>query len=188
MAKKKGNPVAVRLKDYREALDQIRHLFPDLRLTPLCFFEEWWTDRCMPPPGLSKAADFFGLDLSKSEQRALLLDILADVIFGEQKKGRPPAKKAKWDRLRLIQLAVDCNKVKAETPGISDKKAASIIKHNFSNRYKHASAEMIRQYLADARIWLENENRIRADRGVAPLTSVLTSPIFSIDRSYFSDR
>src|SRR4029453_13347281 len=93
--------------------DQIRHLFPDLRLTPLCFFEEWWTDRCMPPPGLSKAADFFGLDLSKSEQRALLLDILADVIFGEQKKGRPPAKKAKWDRLRLIQLAVDCNKVKA---------------------------------------------------------------------------
>jgi hypothetical protein len=180
MAKKKGNPVAVRLKDYRQALDQIRHLFPDLRLTPLCFFEEWWTDRCMPPPGLSKAADFFGLDLSKSEQRALLLDILADVIFGEQKKGRPPTKKRKWDALTLIQLAVDCNKVKAEAPGISDKKAAGIIKDHFPRRYKHASPEMIRQYLMGARSLLENENRIRADRGIAPLTTGLTRPIMTV--------
>jgi hypothetical protein len=180
MAKKKGNPVAARLKGYREALDEIRHLFPDLPLTPLCFFEEWWTDKCMPPPGLSKAADFFGLDLSKSEQKALLLEILADVVFGEEKKGRPRTQKRKWDRLTLIQLAVDCNKVKAETPGISDKKAAGLIKDQFPVRYKHASAEMIRQYLADARTWLDNENRIRDDRGMAPLTTELTQPLFSV--------
>jgi|SRR5262249_14636419 len=179
-AKKKGNPVALRLKNYREGLDELRRHFPEVPLTPLCFFDEWWTDRCMPPPGLSKAADFFGLDLSKSEQRQLLLNILADVVFGEQKKGRPRAKKRKWDVLTLIQLAVDCNKVKAEAPGISDKKAAGLIKNHFSGRYKHASAEMIRQYLADARMWLENENRSRADRGIAPLTTELTRPVMTV--------
>ena len=187
MAPKKGNPVELRLKWYRESLDDIRRNFPNLPLTPALFDGEDETRTLIGHPSLNRAAEIFDLDLSVDAQRALLLQILADVLFAESKKGRPPAKKAKWDRLRLIQLAVDCNKVKAETPGISDKKAASMIKHNFSNRYKHASAEMIRQYLADARIWLENENRIRTDRGVAPLTSVLTSPIFSIDRSYFSD-
>jgi hypothetical protein len=187
MAPKKGNPVELRLRWYRESLDDIRRSLPFLRLTPALFDGEDETRTLIGHPSLNRAAEFFGLDLSVEAQRALLLQILADVIFAESKKGRPPAKKAKWDRLTLIQLAVDCNKVKTETPGISDKKAASIIKRDFSSRYKHASAEMIRQYLADARSCLENENRIRADRGMAPLKSELTCPIFSIDRSYLSD-
>ena len=83
--------------------------------------------------------------------------------------------------LTLIQLAVDCNKVKGDTPGISDKKAASLIKDRYRDRYKHASAEMIRQYLPQARSWLESENGLRADRGMAPITSELTRPVLTIE-------
>lgn len=182
MAKKKGNPVAMRLEAYREALDQIRHYFPQVRLTPtsVCFFEQTLSDTGVTQ-ALTRAVKFLGLDVSDPANRDLLLFILADVVFGERNKGRPLAKKRKWDRLTLIQLAVDCNKVKEDMPRISDKRAAHIIKDRYLGRYKHASGEMIRQYLPDARRWLENENRIRADRGVMPLTSELIRPVLSVE-------
>ena len=47
--------------------------------------------------------------------------------------------------LKLIQLAIDCNKIKEDTPGISDKKAAGVIKNRYRDRYKYATAEMMRQ-------------------------------------------
>ena len=121
MARKKVNPVAIRLEWYREELDQTRHYFRDLPLTASVFDgQEPFTGKQQ----LLKAGEFFGLDLSNQAHLDLLLVILADVVFGEQKKGRPPAKKRKWDRLKLIQLAVDCNKVKEDMPKISDAKAA----------------------------------------------------------------
>jgi hypothetical protein len=178
MPRKKG--VAARLENYRRALDQVRHLSPDLRLTPLCLFDSW-TDAGGPPPALSRAAEFFGLHLGKPAEHALLLHILADAVFGEHKKGRPRTKKGKWDVVTLIQLAVDCNKIKEDTPGISDKKAVGVIKNRHRDRYKYATAEMMRQRLGLARQSLENENRIRADRGIAPLTSQLTRPILTVE-------
>ena len=77
--------------------------------------------------------------------------------------------------------AVDCNKIKEETPGISDKKAVVEIKSRYRERYKYATSEMMRQRLGLARQWLENENRNRADRGLAPLTSQLTRPILTVE-------
>ena len=178
MARKKVNPVAARLEWYREALDQIRHYFRDLSLTANVFDgQETFTGKQQ----LLNALEFFSLDLSNQAHLDLLLVILADVVFGEQKKGRPPDKKRKWDTLKLIQLAVDCNKVKGDMPKISDAKAAQLIKDRYRSRYKHASGEMIRQYLYDARRWLEQENRIRADRGMIPLTSELTRPVLSVE-------
>ncbi len=61
------------------------------------------------------------------------------------------------ERLTLIQLAVDCNDVKAATPGIKDRPAAAEIKKRYPARYKHDSAETIRQNLKLARMWLESE-------------------------------
>jgi hypothetical protein len=178
MARRKG--IAPHLEGYREALDQIRRLWPELRLTPLCFFDSW-TDAGGPPPALSRAAEYFGLHLEKSAEQALLLHILADAVFGEHKKGRRRKNKGKWDAMTLIQLAVDCNKIKEEAPGISDKKAMWVIKNRYRDRYKYATPETMLQHLGLARDWLEMENRHRADRGMAPLTSELTRPIFTVE-------
>ena len=82
--------------------------------------------------------------------------------------------------MTLIQLAVDCNNVKTDKPGISDKRAAAEIKRRHPARYKHNSAEMIRQNLRRARMWLENENLHRADRGIAPITLELVRPVFTV--------
>jgi hypothetical protein len=172
--------IAADLEGYRDALDRIRHLWPELHLTPLCFFDSW-TDAGGPPPALSEAAKYFDLQLGKPAEQSLLLHILADVVFGERKRGRPRTKKGKWDVLTLIQLAIDCNKIKEETPGISDKKAVGEIKRRYRERYKYATSEMMRQRLRPARRWLENENRNRADRGVAPLTAMLTRPILTVE-------
>jgi hypothetical protein len=150
-------------------------------------FSEWpFKDReilcqmwAMPSPPLSEAAEFFGLDLKSDTERGALLGILAAVVFNKPKKGRPSQHKRKWDTSTLIQLAVDCNNVKANTPEISDKKAAAEIKNRNPARYKHNSAEMIRQQLKSARIWLENENRLRADHNLEPITLALVQPLFS---------
>jgi hypothetical protein len=40
---------------------------------------------------------------------------------------------------------------------------------------------MIRQNLKLARMWLENENRIRADRGIAPITLELARPVITVE-------
>src|SRR5262249_19876778 len=176
-SRKKG--IVAHLEDYREALEQIRRLYPQLKLTPLCIFDSW-TD-AGPPAALSEAAEYFGLDLAKSAEQALLLHILADIVFGERKKGRPRTNKGKWDVARLIQLAIDCNKIKEDSPGISDKKAVGEIKSRYRERYKYATSEMMRQRLGLARQWLDNENRIRADRGMPPLTSELMRPILTVE-------
>jgi hypothetical protein len=181
MAPKKGNPVDLRLKWYRQSLDEMRRNLPGLPLTPALFDGEDETRTLTGHPSLNRAAKVFDLDLSVEAQRALLLQILADVLFAESKKGRPPARKPKWDVLKLIQLAVDCNKIKEDMPGISDKKAADVIKDRHQSRYKHASPEMIRQHLPMARAWLQNENLNRVDRGMMPLTSELTRPIVTIE-------
>jgi len=113
---------------------------------------------------LGKAAEFFGLDLKDEAQKATLLTILANVVFGEAPKGAPRKHKRKWSRFRLVRLAVDMEKIKEGAPHLSDKKAAALLKKKFPKRYKHNSAEMIRQNAAAARGWLDNARRIRADR------------------------
>jgi hypothetical protein len=182
MAHKKGNPVDLRLKRYRETLADIRRLFPDIPVTPAIFDGQDDDIRTLTGhPSLRRAAEFFNLELSAGPQRQLLLEILADVLFAENKRGRPQAQKRKWDILTLIQLAVDYNKVKEDMPGISDTKAARVIKERYRGRYKHASEEMIRQYFNPARDWLEKENRIRADFGMPPLTTTLTRPVVTVE-------
>ncbi len=148
-------------------------------------YEKYFAHMCammaMPSPPLSEAAKFFDLDLNNETQRRALLGILAIIVFSKPKIGRPPANKGKWDVLTLIQLAVDCNNVKAEAPGISDAKAAAEIKKRYPARYKHDNPEMIRQKLRRAQIWLENENRNRADRSLPAITLKLTRPVLTVE-------
>jgi hypothetical protein len=116
-------------------------------------------------PLLYEAADFFDLDLESEIQKAVLLRILVDVVFAKPAKGRPKKHIKKWGRFRLVRLAVDLEKMKQATPNLSDSKAADLLKKKFPKRYQHNSAEMIRQKnLREARGWLDNARRIKADR------------------------
>jgi hypothetical protein len=95
--------VQAQLAYWRDALTESEHLCEMM---------------AMPSPPLSEAAKFFGLDLNNQTERNALLGILAFIVFNKPKKGRPREHKGKWDVLTLIQLAVDCNNVKAAMPGI----------------------------------------------------------------------
>ena len=100
---------------------------------------------------LLKAARQFNIDLANPIETAVLLRILALLLFGpERKKGRPLNSK-KWNRLRLTQLAIDCEKIKKDRPRLSDAKAAVVIKRRYPERYEDTSSEMMRQRLPQAR-------------------------------------
>jgi hypothetical protein len=99
-------------------------------------------------PTVLMAAKLFGLDPSKEPDMATLLYVLADVAFG--KRGRPKGSKKRWRR-ELIQLAQDCYDVKKDMPNLSDTKAMVVIKQRHPQRYRHTSAEMMRQLMRVAR-------------------------------------
>ena len=100
---------------------------------------------------LVEAARFFELDLYSPMDRAILLRVLADILFRpRRKRGRPPNSK-KWTATRLSQLACDCEEVKRGRPKLSSARAAGAIKNRYPKRYEHTSSEMIRQRLPQAR-------------------------------------
>jgi hypothetical protein len=176
---KKRDRVEDRLAHWRAAISRWRS--EPLIIDDRSMFEICCEMMAMPSSPLSDAAKFFDLDLDNETQRGALLGILASIVFSKPKSGRPRASKGKWDVLALIQLAVDYNNVKADAPEVSDKKAAAEIKKRYPVRYKHDSSEMIRQNLRPARGWLENENRLRADRGLAPITLELARPVLTVE-------
>jgi len=48
----------------------------------------WQREGYIPEPTLSKAFTFFGLDKTNERDRAILLNVLADIVFARPKKGR----------------------------------------------------------------------------------------------------
>jgi hypothetical protein len=142
---------------------------PRWPVPPSSRFEVYCQTIGMPNPFVGEAAEFFGLDLKNEAEEAALLTILADVVFNRPAAGRPRQHRGKWNVFRLTRLAVDLEKMKAESPGISDKKATDLLKKKFAKRYRHNSAETIRQNLRAARGWLDNARRIRADRRGRPV-------------------
>jgi hypothetical protein len=146
MVKKTGK----RLAGWNRQLFELRHF---------CFstaqeFDEWCGGYPYVPEvsqALARAAKFFHLDEKKAVHRNLLLYILADIFFGDPRWTGRPKRKTRWHEKALAQLAHDCDEVRKNKHGTSDKKAAEIIKKLHPERYRHTSSEMIRQRLPKAR-------------------------------------
>jgi hypothetical protein len=99
---------------------------------------------------LLKPAQVFDIDLANPIETAVLLRILALLLFGpRRKKGRPLHIK-KWTDARLFQLARDCEEVKKDHPKLSYARAAVAIKRRYPERYGDTSSEMMRQRLPKA--------------------------------------
>jgi len=97
------------------------------------------------PESVAVAAKRFGLDSKDARQREKLLWVLADVVFGRGKRGRPKGSKTSWGR-RLFILGEIYQQKKNENPKPSDAKIAKLIKNEHAE-FKNDDAEQIRQRL-----------------------------------------
>jgi hypothetical protein len=98
---------------------------------------------------VAKAAKYLHRNPADPADSRWLLRILADVLFGDRKKGRRRGS-AKWHMWRLVELDVHRNVVERDNPGISDRRAAAEIKQRYP-QYRHDTVEVVRRRLNEAR-------------------------------------
>ena len=148
----KGNSIADRLEEIKTFYEDVRECSPDL-----------WSHFCGDPKKRSaavlKAANYFNLDLASEAESALLLGILADVVFPGS--GRPKRSK-QWGIARLTKLGTHWREVERASPGISDSKAAKEIKKRYPKLYQ--SVVVIRPHLPDAKLMSAAGRNLIAER------------------------
>jgi hypothetical protein len=109
---------------------------------------------------LALAGQFFSLDPDKPNMRDILLYILADVLFGTRKTGRPSASNTAWTLERYFRLCQLYHLKKHENPKLSKAKIAELIREH--KEFKNDDPEQIRQHIGRAfREMAEHERRCR---------------------------
>jgi|GraSoiStandDraft_30_1057271.scaffolds.fasta_scaffold778517_1 hypothetical protein len=141
-----------RLAQWDQQLFESRHFL----FSTAAEFDEWCRkiragDIGGVSQSISRAAKFFNLDEKRPAQRKLLFCILADVLFGSGRIGRPKGR-TKWAHANLLRLLRDYVEVtKGGSARISDVKAAIKIKESFREHYQHFQPETLRKRLLEAR-------------------------------------
>jgi hypothetical protein len=138
-------------QDRAEDSDWVRDHAKDW-LDRLSRADGWQREGYIPELTLSKAFSFFGLDKTNKRDRAILLNVLADIVFAQPKKGRPGAITKSWDPARLLDLAIRDHQCGLN----NDSKTAEELKERFKGDYKGIQREAIRQRLPEARQLFEN--------------------------------
>ena len=136
----KGNSIADRLEEIKTFYEDVRECSPD----PGRIFVAILKKRSA---AVLKAADDFNLDLASEAYLALLLGILAGVVFPGSRR---PKRSKQWGIARLTKLGTHWREVELASPGISDSKAAKEIKKRYPKLYQ--SDVVIRPHLPDAKL------------------------------------
>lgn len=139
-----------RLDRVKERLEVWRHHCVDYRTqcTPAAwkFINQEYGPQ---PKSLKDAAKFFGLSLANKAELALLLRILADIIFAPRKRGRKEESRH-WNDKRLFALGERvCQLEKQFGRRLSDRTAAKMIVSFYPHEYQ--SWEVVRQRMKDVR-------------------------------------
>jgi hypothetical protein len=119
------------------------------------------------PPSLQSAAEAFGLDPQSEWHREILVRILAGLMFGKGKKGRP-SKSVKWDWHRAADLGMHFDELKQEKPNIKYSQAAKIIKDRYPEEYADCTEMTLRQRMRSAHEhyeWWQEELRLEQEQG-----------------------
>jgi hypothetical protein len=104
-----------------------------------------------PTPALLVAAEEFGVDLANPDQRAMLLNALASLMYGESTRGRPPGSE-NWDSRQLAILQCLASLIEAKNPNVSDRQAADELIKKFPKVYGHiANPDTLRLLLPRAK-------------------------------------
>src|SRR5262249_1109762 len=137
-----GSDIKERLKEWQNDLkmDRMFLFFTTEDFEAWC--KETTSDQRQP---IRRAAKFFHLDHKNPAHMALLLRILASVLFSYRKRGRKSGSK-KWDSSRLLKLG--SHRADLDIP--NDTKAAAEIKRLYPAEYRHDSVTTIRQRLPAA--------------------------------------
>ena len=105
-------------------------------------------------PSLQEAADAFNLDPDSEWHREILVRVLAHLMFGQGKRGRPPMT-LKWAPPREYDLGMHFNELKREKPNIKYSQAAKLIKHRYRKEYADCSETTLRQRMPGAHGYYE---------------------------------
>ena len=100
-------------------------------------------------PALKKAATALALDPKDSQQAAIMLRILAALVFSNGKRGRPHAS-LKWGHEREFGLGYHFDLLRQENPKIKIGRAASAIKRRWPKEYADCSETTLRQRMSFA--------------------------------------
>jgi hypothetical protein len=108
-------------------------------------------------PELAEAARLFGLDPANAAESAVLVRILADLMFRKRKTGRP-SNSTKWKRLKLVQLWFHYTLVEKENPRISFNAAVPKMRDRFPDFYRTIGGAALRRRLSEAeRVILDHD-------------------------------
>jgi hypothetical protein len=107
------------------------------------------------PVSLQRAAEAVGLDPHNEWHCEILVRILAHLMFGEGKRGRPKHT-TKWDAQRGFDLGHHFHLVQQERPKIKFSEAAKAIKLRWPEVYAGCSEMTLRQRVHDAYLWFKD--------------------------------
>jgi hypothetical protein len=126
---------------------------------------EAWAQKVTP--SLKKAADTLRLDPKDPQQAAILLRVLAQLVFTEGKRGRPKASQIFDTRqyFKPVVLGERYMRAKLENPGMNDRKIAEKLQKQYPD-YKNMAAESLRVLLRDAKRALKSD--LEGDFGPLP--------------------
>jgi hypothetical protein len=161
----KKDAATKRLAEWREIINVLRH---PLGLT------DFDCEIVQLPGGIGallKAFEYFRLDPENASHNGLLLQVLANVCFA------PRLRRKKWDDLHYIFLARCFETISNQHEGISENKAAVLIKQQIPF-FGYVTPDAIRRRLPEARKRLE-QIRQRSAEGPKRPKGLLSSMIFA---------
>jgi hypothetical protein len=114
-------------------------------------------------PALKRAADAFGLDPLDPYHRGAILNALAQLVFGNGKRGRPK-ETYKWAGEREYNLGYHYYLLQPERPDIKFSQAARIIKKRWRGEYADCTEMTLRQRMRAALEFFEKAQKDWAEQ------------------------
>ena len=109
------------------------------------------------PGSLKTAATFLGLDLADPSHLLMLTHILADVLFGKRRPGRPQGVTTTWNLEKLWTLALTFEKLTRQDPGLKGARLIDKICETPEFKTYKDNPEPIRQMLSQVRPALSDD-------------------------------
>jgi hypothetical protein len=117
-----ADSTAQRLNFCKKCLKKYTGEPKSMRVAPETFLRH---DLQCDPDSLKRAAQFFELDYTDPDDFTVLVNVLAEIVFGPRPRGRKTGDKI-WDRQKFFSLGLKYNELKSLNPQYRDTKIAEL--------------------------------------------------------------